>query len=68
MHLILGDMDVRVLYPSQLSLIEDYGLICTREYLITTAQSMFFAGGLVSGYLFNYLSDRLGRRYHLRIT
>jgi len=63
LHLALGDMEkLEVIFPLQLSVTEEFDLICAREYLVTTAQSMFFAGGLISGYLFSYLSDRLGRR------
>lgn len=37
-------------------------------YLVTTAQSIFFAGGLISSYILSDLSDRLGRSCMLIVT
>jgi hypothetical protein len=64
MHLVLGDWNVTVTYPEiQYSIVEEFELICAREYLVAYSQSLFFFGGLISGYILNYLSDRIGRRY-----
>lgn len=62
--MILDDgVEVKTSFPStQYSVIEEFDLICAKENLVTTAQTLFFLGGWVSGYLLNYLSDKIGRR------
>ncbi|XP_029166157.1 carcinine transporter-like isoform X2 [Nylanderia fulva] len=35
--------------------------VCDREYLISTAQSIFFCGSIVGGFLFGWIADHRGR-------
>lgn len=46
----------------QVSITEQFGLICENEAWAPFAQSMFFLGGFISGYLFSYISSKIGRR------
>lgn len=45
-----------------LSLQEDFGLICAKEYLLSLRQTVFFLGMLVGGLVTGNMSDQLGRK------
>lgn len=47
----------------QVSISEEFQLYCAKSDYAPWAQSAFFFGGLISGYLFSYISERIGRRY-----
>jgi MFS family permease len=47
----------------QVSISEEFHLYCDHSDLAPWAQSAFFFGGFISGYLFSYVSERIGRRY-----
>lgn len=48
---------------NQVSITQEYNLVCGLEYWAPFSQSMFFLGGFCSGYLFSYISGKIGRRY-----
>ena len=52
---------------NQVSITEEFRLICDDEAWAPFSQSMFFLGGFLSGYLFSYLSGKIGRRSVLLI-
>ena len=47
---------------NQVSITEEFGLICADERWAPFSQSMLFLGGFLSGYLFSYISGKIGRR------
>lgn len=49
-------------YSNKTTLSKEFELVCERKTLVVLAESMFFTGGLVSGYLFSYFSNMIGRR------
>lgn len=52
----------------QVSISEEFQLYCNRSDYAPWAQSAFFFGGLISGYLFSYISERIGRRYKFNFS
>lgn len=50
------------IYPSSVSIIEEFELICKRDNLVAFTQSLLFLGGFLSGYIFSYLSSKIGSR------
>ena len=47
---------------SQQSISEEFELFCSRSGDIYQAESLFFFGGFISGYILSYVSDKIGRR------
>ena len=54
--------NVDVAYPSSISIIEEFGLICHKDNYVAFTQSLLFLGGFMSGYIFSYLSSKIGSR------
>ena len=65
----IGTDFVKVIYENsnylhfnQKSITQEFDLICEDEHLAPISQSIFFLGGFLSGYLFSYISGKIGRR------
>ena len=51
-----------VVYPISVSIIQEFGLICQKDNYVAFTQSLLFLGGFLSGYIFSYLSSKIGSR------